>query len=469
MKKILAVLLSVIFAFSALAVCASAEGEEEAAFKNGDIITLGSYPQSKVTDAEIISSLNEIANATDHNNWNSYGYYFGNITNDLQDHSWADGKMINSSYYTDNMDGEAGVHTSLIDDDNDCKWDGKVMRYLDVELNGVKYRGVRYGLTVNEDATTKFVEAYRPKNTGLDTKAGNTLIDTAAYKACTGVIIGEAAAVTLNTYWFKYDDLKWEIVDADKGLAVCTTIIDSQPYNEICFQGPSYEKDAKWIESKSDYEYLYYNDSPYQLEVSTIQSVLDFILPFFGTKTPSNMKDGYKKNLCSDYSKSSVRSWLNGSFYNTAFSGDLAYNVAATNINNNGFYTLTGDTEHKYLDSDSTRDRVFLLAANEIGNVAGTESASEYAYAQGLNKADYSYLLRTPGILSCLTVTADGEKISTSGRVNDTFTGIRPAIVLGEDEPDNGFFKKIGNAIKDFFVNIFSKIAAWFEYWFPTK
>lgn len=84
----------------------------------GDIIEFGSYPQSKVTDAELISALDSVSKS-----WISYGYYSGTG-------EWADGKMTAKDY----------------------------MQYADVTYKGERYRAV------------KFTE-YRPNFTGYESSS----------------------------------------------------------------------------------------------------------------------------------------------------------------------------------------------------------------------------------------------------------------------------------------------------------
>ena len=133
----------------------------------GEIISYGSYPQSKVTDETTLNALDAM-NKT----WISYNYYSGNGSSD-------NGKMSASNF----------------------------MKYTDVTYNGNKYRGVTF-------------ETYRPTNTGYVTaQLGNysNQDENNYYKN--------------KVYWFKYDPIQWRILDPTSGLVVCETVIDAQPYN----------------------------------------------------------------------------------------------------------------------------------------------------------------------------------------------------------------------------------------------
>ncbi len=114
-------------AFSGLsAISASAKTFNE--YTQGEVLTFGWYPQSKVTDSTIVNTLNKQEPV-----WNSYGYYNGKGNYD-------DGNMTQSGY----------------------------MEYTDVSLDGKKYRGVRFS-------------QYRPYYTGLLSLANNTFQDENGY------------------------------------------------------------------------------------------------------------------------------------------------------------------------------------------------------------------------------------------------------------------------------------------------
>ena len=101
MKRSISVFLVLILLISAAPFCAM---QAKAAYKTGDLIQYGNYPQSRVTDEKLLEELEAAEKA-----WVSYGYYKGSgIPND--------GDMKPSDY----------------------------MKYCDVLLGGKRFRGVRF-------------------------------------------------------------------------------------------------------------------------------------------------------------------------------------------------------------------------------------------------------------------------------------------------------------------------------------
>lgn len=126
LKNTLALFLCVLMLFGAFTITASAKTIGE--YVQGDLVTFGWYPQTRVTHSAIVNKLN-VQSAK----WNSYGYYTGTGSN-------TDGNMFPSDY----------------------------MEYTDVRVDGKMYRGVRFS-------------QYRPFNTGLFSSENNTFQDENGY------------------------------------------------------------------------------------------------------------------------------------------------------------------------------------------------------------------------------------------------------------------------------------------------
>ena len=299
-------------------------------YKVGDIVEFGSYPQSRVTNSSLVSSLNKVSK-----NWVSYGYYSG-----------------------------TGDYGTMVQGD----W----MKYADITYNGVKYRAV-------------FFTQYRPWCTSDTSSSDNT------YQVDNGYTPN-------NTYYFKYEPLKWRVLDPKTGLILCEKIIDSQAYSNTIYE---YGTDPH------GYGVAYWNDIEHT-------------------------------HYANDYATSSIRKWLNDDFYNTAFSSSQKANILTSELDNRAYSTSFSE-----YDSETTCDKVFLLSYSEMQNTAyGFTSSSarrmkgtDYAKCQGLwanssNKCS-SQRLRSVGDYSDYTyiVDEDGDFRSYCD-VYFTSDGVRPALKI---------------------------------------
>ena len=258
--------------------------------------------------------------------WSSYDYYSGTGIYD-------DGKMTASDY----------------------------MKYTDVEFGDSRYRGV-------------FIEKYRPTFTGYSLTA-----DTDTYQDNNGYECGK-------TYWFKFEPLKWRVVNPENGYVICDSVIDSQPFSN----------------------FLYFNGSAYYM-------------------------DTLNYDFSNYYVNSSIRSWLNSDFADTAFTAEEKENIVTN-----------------YMDDfwKDIYDKVFLPSANEMkitehwkDDASKIAAGTDYAKCQGLfvTEGRSYWRLRSPSDWShaACTVCTDGTLYSYNYYYNVypyftafTGTGIRPAIKL---------------------------------------
>lgn len=137
----------------------------------------------------------------------------------------------------------------------------------------------------------------------------------------------------------------------------------------------------------------------------------------------------------SNYEKSSIREWLNDSFYNLAFAG-VKDDVIQKEIDNS--LSSTGLNVNPYICSN-TLDYVSLLSNQEASNsnyaVDLVASTTEYYRAVGGNvnvNKNGSYMLRSPHNTSGSVI----QTINTKGKIyvsNDVYRptgGIRPIITI---------------------------------------
>lgn len=157
--------------------------------------TLGSYPQSKVTDTKTLEALNAMELE-----WTYYEYYAGTDT---------------SRPYT-NVIGSA----KQLD----------FMKYCDVEYNGEKYRAVYY-------------EKLRPNSTGQVPLTDSNSNLRYKYKVDT-------------VYWYKFEPVEWTYLDYENGVAISSLVLDSQPFNEfVAYSDGNYYNSTSKKYYADDYAY----------------------------------------------------------------------------------------------------------------------------------------------------------------------------------------------------------------------
>lgn len=317
--------------------------------KVGDIIEFGSYPQSKITDSDLIAKIEAAGKSI---SWVDYNYYIG---------------------------------TGTLDDGNMKPVDG-MMLYKDIPYNGSKYRAVK-------------INQYRPYRTG------NTSSET--YQYDNGYNKG-------NIYYFKYEPLSWRILDPSEGYVMCNQIIDSQAYQN----------------------FIYYNGSEYYNSEAC-------------------------ENYASDWVTSSLRQWLNNSFYKTAFSAEEKSQIGTSHLENKSIISSA-------YNSADTYDKIFLISYYDAANSAyGFDSSSDandaarqlkgtdYAKCQGLYvSSSYDgpswWRLRSPNnSYGATEVVLGGWAYGYCG-AGDTDGGVVPAFKFN---PKSTLPNKIGDINTDGKIN----------------
>ena len=322
-----------------------ASAKDISSYSVGDIITYGSYPQSKVTDSNLIA---KIEAAGEKYVWCDYNYYAG--TGDA---------------YDGNMKPVDGM-----------------MLYKDIPYGGSKYRAVK-------------INQYRPRWTGYTSSSSNSYQDDNGY-------------YTGNVYYFKYEPLTWRVLDPSEGYVMCNQIIDSQSYQN----------------------FIYYNGSEY-----------------YNSKGSTN--------FASDWVTSSLRQWLNNSFYNTAFSVEEKEQIGTSYLENRSTYSSV-------YNSANTYDKIYLISHDDATNIAyGFSSlyyfndmarrleSTDYAKCQGNDKSNY-WRLRTPAYTSLEThcVLTSGEMYSDTD--NYIFIiGVVPAFKFNPKStiPEGETFEMVNNEV----------------------
>ena len=257
---------------------------------------------------------------------------------------------------------------------------GTWMQFADFYFRGDKIRAV------------KFTE-FRPKYT---------------YQTC-----GETNSITYdngfiytdNIYAFRYEPLQWRVLDPNKRILLCESLIDAQPYQSVI----------------SGTTYAYQGDS---------------------------------RVYANNYATSTIRDWLNYDFYHTAFTDTQKNRIQTVTYSNNSPYSGTqfsnvafhapATTDKIYLPSYTTMKSTYAGFASSANTYDSARKATgtDYAKCQGLQytSSDFSnWWLRSPGAY-CFTaceVNSSGSIEGYNHNVSETALGVRPSIVLDNLTPDN--------------------------------
>jgi hypothetical protein len=196
-----------------------------------------------------------------------------------------------------------------------------------------------------------------------------------------------------TVYWFKYEPIKWNIlkIKNNKALIISDLVLDSQDYND----STSYRRYVTDYQGNSDKGTIYSNN----------------------------------------YKYSHIRSWLNTTFYDTAFTTLEKEIIEITEVDNSA--SSTSNSSNSYACSN-TNDKIFLLSYKEAKTYYSSNSArcaqgSDYAKSQGLYVSTLSstsgnsyYWLRSPYYYSINDAFNVGGGIYSSN-VYITYIGVRAA------------------------------------------
>ena len=186
-----------------------------------------------------------------------------------------------------------------------------------------------------------------------------------------------------KVYWFKFEPIKWEIIGENEGIALVLAekILDSGEF------------------------YSFEN----------------------GTTQPIN-----------NWEYSSIREWLNTTFYNTAFNDWEKAIISRTALDNKTTAKTNEDGRNRYAtNQNDTIDNLFLLSYKEVKSLdnARQKEATHYAKAQGVgvnNLGKGWWWLRSPFYLDnkyVAFVSSDGNA-EFNRVVTSTAEGVVPALAI---------------------------------------
>ena len=233
------------------------------------------------------------------------------------------------------------------------------MQYADIVYGGEKYRAVKMSQlrpSIN----------YYPSSTTYSEQDDNGYDD-------------------LNkVYWFKYEPLKWIVLDSTSGLVMCKNVIDSQEFNKKIF-------DDKYGDSNHNH-------------------------------------------FANNYEQSSIRNWLNKDFYNIAFSSADKTHIEEKTLSNVSY-------DKAQFNSGDTTDKITLLSFAEYQKIKNDyrlwqAGCSNYALCQGVSSNSGNtvadWMLRTAGTWSDVicSVSYSGTFSTSSTETYNSSMGIRPVVYL---------------------------------------
>lgn len=116
----------------------------------------------------------------------------------------------------------------------------------------------------------------------------------------------------------------------------------------------------------------------------------------------------------------SLRTWLNGSFMDDAFSPEEAEKIVESTV------TANKNPEYHTSPGNDTTDKVFLLSIDEVNQYFSSDEERICKY----NGSACVWWLRSPGIYSSLAacVDSDGSIFDYGSSVNSANGGVRPAL-----------------------------------------
>ncbi len=154
----------------------------------------------------------------------------------------------------------------------------------------------------------------------------------------------------------------------------------------------------------------------------------------------------YSTNNSNNYKNSNVRAWLNGSFYENAFSQSHQQIIRTTKVDNSALSTGYASNPNSYED---TEDKIFLLSYADVINTNYGFSDSEYDDARKKIATEYaratgscnSWRLRSHGTGSTNVRQVNSSGSASSGdylsNVRDTVYGIVPALWIHSQGNDH--------------------------------
>ncbi len=294
------------------------------------------------------------------------------------------------SYPQTDVTSSMGASLSSLQGELPTDLDAKDWTSYDYYISGSKDAAFMWFKDVNYDNEkyrAVYFTSYRPSYTSSSSSTSNSYQDDNGYE------LGKV-------YWFKFEPIEWRVLPSDDGftLLLCEMIIDSQDYNY----------------------------------------------------TINNQQISGKTVYANNYEYSSIRSWLNENFYNTAFNQSEQAKIQTTTVNNKAASTYNPINPYACAN---TKDKVYMLSFQEAKDsknsfnssafstdIARRKKNTDYAKAQGVyNDTSDKYAgkgvwwLRSPdrnSYSSAHYIRSDGTSEYSDNNINITFRGVVPVLKI---------------------------------------
>lgn len=214
----------------------------------------------------------------------------------------------------------------------------------------------------------------------------------------------------------EYKDSKDKLSEIDRDYK--DEVLKTAAVGDIVIFG-EYEQDADFTNGKEDIEWIVLDKKDGKVLLLTKYAIY-------------NMKYYPQYQKSTTWQRSEVRSWLNSTFYNSAFSSSELRKIKKTTLENKGNPYEQGK------DTPTTEDYVFLLSLDDAetlfeSNEARKTTATPYAEYFGAFSAKEGgcwWWLRTNGLdgRKAVNIARDGSIDTIGVGTNTEFISVRPAM-----------------------------------------
>ena len=261
---------------------------------------------------------------------------------------------------------------------------------------------------------------------------------------------GSIATWTSYNYYVTIKNFSYSYITSSDFMKYKDIEFDGEKYRGVYFTSyrPYYTgstgNDEYYIQEGNGYNYYtiyWFKYEPILWRILSYDATTNTAIVLSKSTIDSQEYSHYYTVYSNNYKHSDIRTWLNDTFYNTAFTSTEKKAIVATTLDNSAY-----STDYSQYDSNSTTDDVWLLSYDEamkaeygfatnksdyIGN--RTAHTTDYAKSQGISvkHKNTHWLLRSAGNVyyGVCGVDTSGD-VGADCDVCRTNLGIRPALTI---------------------------------------